>query len=112
MNTTHVPGAYWDANWHQGWVANGSEGGNDKQKIEAVQISLYGQMKKYYDIYYRVHAQGYGWMGWAKNGRSAGSWERNRRIEAIQIVLVKKGKKAPPANYKNAKRKTKARYVS
>ena len=112
VNTTHVPGAYWDANWHQGWVSDGSEGGNDKQKIEAVQISLYGQMKKYYDIYYRVHAQGYGWMGWAKNGRSAGSWERNRRIEAIQIVLVKKGKKAPPANYKNAKRKTKARYVS
>jgi hypothetical protein len=24
-------------------------------------------MKNHYDIYYRVHAQSFGWLGWAKN---------------------------------------------
>ena len=30
-------------------------------------------MSEKYDIYYRVHAQDYGWLGWACNGQSVGT---------------------------------------
>ena len=52
-------------------------------------------MAKHYDIYYRVHAETYGWLGWAKNGASAGTEGLSKRLEAIEIVLVAKGGAAP-----------------
>ncbi len=52
-------------------------------------------MEQKYDIYYRVHSQNFGWMGWAKNGQSAGSSGYSYRLEAIQICIVEKGKGAP-----------------
>ena len=47
-------------------------------------------MEERYDIYYRVHAQNFGWMGWAKNGEAAGTEGYGYRVEAIQIKIVKK----------------------
>ena len=52
-------------------------------------------MKNHYDIYYRVHVQDYGWLGWAKNGVEAGSEGMSKRLEGIEIVLVTKGGTAP-----------------
>ena len=48
-------------------------------------------MANHYDIYYRVHAQNFGWLGWAKNGESAGTAGYGYRLEGLQIVLVEKG---------------------
>ncbi|MBN1775373.1 MAG: hypothetical protein JW817_02790, partial [Clostridiales bacterium] len=48
-----------------------------------------------YDVYYRVHAQNVGWMGWAKNGESSGTAGHSYRLEGIEIKLVKKGDPAP-----------------
>ena len=42
---------------------------------------------KYFDVYYRVQAQKFGWLGWAKNGIEAGSAGYSYRLEAIQIML-------------------------
>ena len=63
--------------------------------MEAIQIKLTGEIAKYYDVYYRVNAQQFGWMGWAKNGQSSGTSGFGFQLEAIQIKLVKKGGKAP-----------------
>ncbi|MFR3038336.1 MAG: hypothetical protein ACLTLY_06050 [Agathobacter rectalis] len=63
--------------------------------VEAINMSLTGEMANQYDIYYRVHAQNYGWLGWAKNGQNAGTSGQNLHLEALQIVLVKKGQSAP-----------------
>ena len=52
-------------------------------------------MSNYYDVYYRVHAQKFGWLGWAKNGESAGTAGYAYRLEGIQVVLVSKGGNAP-----------------
>ena len=60
-------------------------------RLEAMQLSLSGEMADHYDIYYRVHAQNFGWLGWAKNGESAGTAGYGYRLEGMQIVLVKKG---------------------
>ena len=48
-------------------------------------------MAEKYDIYYRVHSADFGWLGWTKNGKNAGSEGYGKRIEAIQIQLVEKG---------------------
>ena len=52
-------------------------------------------MANKFDVYYRVHAQSYGWLDWAKNGEGAGTQGKAKRLEAIQIVLVKKNGVAP-----------------
>ena len=52
-------------------------------------------MAQKYDIYYRVHAQNFGWLKWAKNGASAGTAGFGYRLEGMQIVLVRKGQKLP-----------------
>ena len=49
----------------------------------------------HYDVYYRVHAQSYGWLDWAKNGESAGTQGLSKRLEAIEIVLVEEGGASP-----------------
>ena len=60
-------------------------------RLEAMQLSLNGEMANHYDIYYRVHAQNIGWLGWDKNGESAGTAGYGYRLEGMQIVLVEKG---------------------
>ena len=52
-------------------------------------------MAEHYDVYYRVHAQSYGWLDWAKNGESAGTQGLSKDLEAIEIVLVEKNGSAP-----------------
>lgn len=52
-------------------------------------------MANHYDVYYRVHAQSYGWLDWAKNGDAAGTEGLSKRLEGIEIVLVPKGGTAP-----------------
>ena len=36
------------------------------KRLEAIQIKLSGKVADKYDIYYCVHAQNVGWLGWAK----------------------------------------------
>ena len=49
----------------QGYVKNGETSGTSGQslRLEAIKIRLTGEMSKKYDIYYKVHAQGFGWIG-------------------------------------------------
>ena len=52
-------------------------------------------MSEKYDIYYRVHSQTYGWLGWAKNGEEAGTSGLAKRLEGIEIQILPKGSEAP-----------------
>ena len=58
-------------------------------------------MEKHYDIYYRVHAQTYGWLAWAKNGERAGTAGFAKRLEGIEIILVNKGELPPVRDNQN-----------
>lgn len=60
-----------------------------------MQIELTGEAVERYDIYYRAHVQGCGWLDWAKNGESAGSEGLAKRMEAVEVRLVEKGGAAP-----------------
>lgn len=59
--------------------------------IQAIRIKLEGDIAGNYDIYYRVHAANYGWLGWAKNDEEAGTTGLALQAEAIEIRLVPKG---------------------
>jgi uncharacterized protein YjdB len=81
------------------WVSDGAVAGTTGQgkRLEAIKIELTGELAQKYDVYYRVHAQSYGWLDWAKNGEPAGTEGLSKRLEAIQIVYVPKGGAAPGA---------------
>lgn len=89
----HIQRLGWESSWKKNGALSGTTGKG--LRLEAIQIRLTGNMAKYFDIYYRVHAQQYGWLGWAKNGASAGTEGCSYRLEAVQIRLVKKGAAAP-----------------
>ena len=92
----HVSGIGW-----QGWEEpSPSEGGTTGQAraVEAVRLRLTGELADDYDVWYRVHASGIGWMGWAKDGEDAGTTGYGRKLEAVQVRLVRKGDPAPSAD--------------
>ena len=82
-----------DIGWEKNWASNGSLSGTTGQckRLEAIQIKLSGDVAENYDVYYRVHAQDYGWLAWAKNGESSGTEGYAKRLEAIEVRLVPKG---------------------
>ncbi len=101
--TTHVQKYGWQGKLEDQstWKKNGEMSGTsgEAKRLEAICINLTGDMAEFYDIYYRVHAQSYGWLGWVKNGDPAGTAGYAKRLEGIQIVLVPKGEEAPAKNY-------------
>ena len=81
-----------------GWSSVVSSGVNlqsGSNAIQAISISLTGDLSKYFDIYYRAHVSGYGWMGWTKNGAYSGSSGLGMNMEAYQVAIVLKGAAAP-----------------
>ena len=83
--------------WSQGWKSSGKAVGKSGKRIEGLQIKLTGEIAEQYNIYYRAYVGGYGWLGWAKNGGTAGSTGLNMPIAAVQVVLVSKGTVGPSA---------------
>lgn len=100
--TTHVQTYGWqgDENDITTWATNGKMSGTkgEAKRLEAIRIKLTGQVANYYDVYYRVHSQTFGWLGWAKNGAPAGTAGYAKRLEGIQIVLLPKNSPAPSVN--------------
>ena len=100
---THVQSYGWqgDINNTNTWCRDGQMSGTSgkAKRLEAICIALTGEMAEHYDVYYRVHAQSYGWLGWSKNGAPAGTAGLAKRLEGIQIVLVPKNGAAPSVDY-------------
>ncbi|MBR3159166.1 MAG: hypothetical protein IKF14_08715, partial [Atopobiaceae bacterium] len=46
-------------------------------------------------VWYRVRVGDLGWLGWARNGKSAGTGGDSKPVEAIQVKIVPKGGAAP-----------------
>ncbi len=98
---THIQNLGWEKNWHVDGDTAGTTGRS--LRLEAIDIELYGDMADFYDVYYRVHVQNYGWLNWAKNGEHAGTAGLKYRMEGIQVVIVPKEGTEPAANYGNIK---------
>ena len=83
--------------WEKEYLANDGLSGTvgEGLRLEAIQIKLTGDIANKYDVYYRVQAQKFGWLGWAMNGAKAGTEGYAYRLEGIQIKLLSKGSDAP-----------------
>ena len=113
--TTHVQSIGWQGNENNvnTWFRDGQMAGTSgrAKRLEAIRIALTGEMAEHYDVYYRVHAQTYGWLAWTKNGEAAGTAGLSKRLEGIQIVLVPKGGATPANNYGGVVTTNKQAYI-
>lgn len=65
-------------------------------RVEALRLRLPASLREAgYSLYYRLHVQDFGWLGWAKDGELAGSAGYAKRAESIELCLVAKGESAP-----------------
>lgn len=106
---SHIQDIGWEDNWKKDDELTGTS--HQSKRLEAIRIKLTGKISEEYDVYYRVHAQDYGWLGWTKNGEIAGSIGYSKRLEAIEIKLIKKENPVKTGNSYRAK-ETELRYQS
>ena len=83
-----------------GWTSGKTNGEQlsstaDSNSVEAIKISLSGDLATYFDVWYRVHVDNVGWLGWTKNGAVAGSTGYGTHVQAVQVRLTRKGANAP-----------------
>lgn len=81
-----------NSGWENEYLQNDGQSGTTGRalRLEAIQIRLTGDLSKYFDVYYRVHCQNFGWLGWAKNGASAGTEGYFYQLEGLQVKIVPK----------------------
>ena len=83
-----------------GWTSGKTNGGllsstAESNSVEAIKISLSGDLASYFDVWYRVHVDNVGWLGWTRNGAVAGSTGFGTHVQAVQVRLTRKGANAP-----------------
>ena len=77
----------WEPEWTSDNKITGTTG--EACPLEAIQIKLSDDIASEYDIFYRVHVSGLGWLDWVTNGELTGTVNQRRNIEAIDISLHK-----------------------
>ena len=83
-----------------GWTSGKSNGdqlssATESNPVEAITVSLSGDLTTYFDVWYRVHIENVGWLGWTKNGAVAGSTGYGTHVQAVQVRITRKGAAAP-----------------
>ena len=83
-----------------GWTSGKSNGdqlssATESNSVEAIKVSLSGDLAIYFDVWYRVHVDNVGWLGWTRNGAVAGSTGYGTHVQAVQVRLTRKGANAP-----------------
>ena len=83
-----------------GWTSGKSNGdqlssATESNPVEAIKVSLSGDLTTYFDVWYRVHIENVGWLGWTKNGAVAGSTGYGTHVQAVQVRITRKGAAAP-----------------
>lgn len=88
-----------DHGWSNGNIQGEDVGSTGLGKhIEAVKMGLFGSDSDKYDIWYRLHVQDKGFLGWCRNGELNGTIGGNLRAEAIQIQIKPKTENYWPAS--------------
>ncbi|MDO4478661.1 MAG: hypothetical protein Q4B73_06465 [Lachnospiraceae bacterium] len=84
----HVRDDGWDERWRSDGISAGTV--DPDQWIDALQIRLTGEIADNYDIRYRVHEPGTGWLDWTENGKTAGTIGSDEGVDGITVEIVKK----------------------
>ena len=83
--------------WEKSWKKNGQLAGTSgKAKTSGSSEDTFDwRNENKYDVYYRVHAQSYGWLGWAKNGERPERKVLRKDLKLFRSYWWKKGGAAP-----------------
>ena len=76
--------------WRDSSTDNFAGTTEQSKRMEGIQIRLKYKYADKYDVVYRTHMQDAGWGEWVKNGEISGLVGKGKRMEAIEIKLVKK----------------------
>lgn len=72
----------------------------EERRVEGIQANVTertGDMRGK-ALYYRCHIQDFGWTGWVREGNFCGTRGQERRVEAIQMMLVVEQDYSEPKN--------------
>ena len=76
-------------------AADGATAGTtgESRRLEAVCVRLTGEAAQEgnLSVWYRVHSQDRGWLGWAHDGEVAGTTGLSKRAEAIEVQVLPQG---------------------
>ncbi|MGN0072852.1 MAG: L,D-transpeptidase family protein [Coriobacteriales bacterium] len=80
-------GVYSSGTWTS---ASNGEAASAGQDVQALRFSLDEQSTaaQYYSLRYRVKQRDCGWLGWAQDGQSAGSYSSKWKISEVELKLV------------------------
>lgn len=84
------------------WTKKASSG------IEAVKMTLTGDLKDKFNVYYRLKVKDYGWMAWTKNGAKTGTGDMSKTLYLIKNVKDLEVKLVSKADSKAIKKIKKA----
>ena len=82
----NISGSGWSKTYENGQVA----GEGQSMPLEGIRISLNGNLKDQYDVYYKTAVLGT-WQDWAKNGEDSGKIGVGMHIDGILVTVVAKG---------------------
>jgi len=88
LYSAHVAGQGW-----QGYVKDDEVAGTIGQSrpMQAVRITLSGDLYSQYDVWYRGFVEGMGWLDWTNNNSPAGSVGASKSLQALEVRLLPKG---------------------
>ncbi len=75
-----------------GWQAVGENAGlvSAGKRIEAIRVMLVGTASQWFNVRYRAYMQDSAWGPWKRNGAIAGAAGDGKRMEALELKLLKK----------------------
>lgn len=81
------------------WAENAADSNptDTDMPLEAISVTLTGQLAENYDVYYKVLQNG-AWTEWAVNGANAGTEGGGLKVDGIRISVVDKGSGEPEEN--------------
>ena len=81
--------AYVEKEGWQSWKTGNADAGTTGKNLKLLGLRIELQGTTEYAVYYRTHIQDIGWTEWKKNSEVAGNIALEKKIEAIQIKIVK-----------------------
>lgn len=90
---SHVQNIGWEKAARSDGATSGTTGRS--LRVEAVRMNLTGEAANHLSVWYRVHSQDYGWLGWTHDGRDAGTVGLSKRAEAVEVRILSKDAAAP-----------------
>ena len=77
------------------WTASGNIASAPNGAMQAVEMKMSGALGNAYDLRYATNFDTLGWLGWAKNGETAGAEDFTYPLQSVKVVVCAPGSAMP-----------------